>query len=87
MIDPETDDEGETIQSRLRSSKSTKSLESNMRLTSAASKPIISVRLTEARLRSSKYKNGASEPHAAPLLEKANLINETQVNYRYVHEQ
>lgn len=87
VIDPDTDEEGRKIAAatRLRSSKNTKSVESLARLNSAAaSKPIISVQLREARLRSGKYKNGDSaDAHNAPLLEKVNLINETQVQYRY----
>ena len=87
MIDPDTEEEGRKIAAatRLRSSKNTKSVESLARLNSAAaSKPIISVQLREARLRSGKYKNGDSaDAHNAPLLEKVNLINETQVQYRY----
>ena len=71
------------MDSQSKQSTSRKGVETLTRTSSAVSRPLISVSLHDARIASGK-KNSAADLGTAPLLEKVNLINESQVQYRYV---
>jgi len=54
---------------------------SRLKINSASSKPVISVSLNDARAKSAKIKHDQDEI-TSPLMEKASVTNETQVQYR-----